>query len=197
METNQKEPVVQSEENSVQTEKQETLSKADADYKRDMFRFKDEAKALREQLREIELEKQRKNGDLEGVIQALKDENKSLKHKNATERLSYAQTQLDSSIKQELLSRGLKGKKLDAFMKLVDDNDRSIVELDEGFNVNREDIKSLVDKNMERYGDLFKKEVKIVDGVPNNNAPNNTSKKLDITKMSWEEAVAYAKTLEK
>ena len=162
-----------------------------------MFRFKDEAKALREKLREIELEKQRKNGDLEGVIQALKDENKALKHKNATERLSYAQTQLDSSIKQELLSRGLKGKKLDAFMKLVDDNDRSIVELDEGFNVNREDIKSLVDKNMERYGDLFKKEVKIVDGVPNNNTPNNTSKKIDITKMSWEEAVAYAKTLEK
>jgi hypothetical protein len=195
MESNQNEPVVQSEENSVQTEKQESLSKADLDYKRDMFRYKDEAKALKEKLREIELEKQRKSGDLEGVIQALKEENKSLKHKNATERLSYAQTQLDSSIKQELLSRGLKGKKLDAFMKLVDDNDRSIVELDEKFNVSRDDIKSLVDKNMERYGDLFKKEVKIVDGVPNNNSIGSGSKKVDISKMSWEEAVAYAKTL--
>lgn len=195
MDSNQKEPVVQSEENSVPAEKKESLSKADLDFKRDMFRYKDEAKALRDKLHEIELEKQRKSGDLEGVIQALKDENKSLKHKNATERLSYAQTQLNSSIKQELLGRGLKGKKLDAFMKLVDDNDRSIVELDESFNVNREDIKSLVDKNMERYGDLFKKEVKIVDGVPNNNSINNTSKKADISKMSWEEAVAYAKTL--
>jgi len=195
MSTNQNEPVVQPDVNSVPTETNETLSKADADYKRDMFRYKDEAKALKEQLKEIEPEKQRKNGDLEGVIQALKDENKSLKHKTATERLSYAQTQLDSSIKQELVERGLKGKKLDAFMKLVDDNDRSIVELDEKFNVNREDIKSLVDKNMERYGDLFKKEVKIVDGVPNNNAVNTSSKKVNINDMSWEEAVAYAKTL--
>lgn len=195
MENNQNESVIQTEENSVQSEKQEKISKADLDYKRDMFRYKDEAKALKEKLREIELEKQRKNGDLEGVIQALKEENKSLKHRSATERLSYAQTQLDNSIKQELLARGLKGKKLDAFMKLVDDNDRSIVELDEKFNVSREDIKSLVDKNMERYGDLFKKEVKIVDGVPNNNAINSTPKKVDINNMSWEEAVAYAKTL--
>ena len=48
---------------------------------------------------------------------------------------------------------------------------------------------------MERYGDLFKKELKIVDGVPNNNPINNTSNKVDLSKMSWEEAVAYAKTL--
>ncbi len=195
MDENQKEPVVQSEANSVPTEKQENLSKADSDFKRDMFRYKDEAKALKDKLREIELEKQRKSGDLEGVIQALKDENKSLKHKNASERLSYAETQLNSSIKQELLGRGLKCKKLDAFMKLVDDNDRSIVELDVKFNVSREDIKSLVDKNMERYGDLFKKEVKIVDGVPNNNSTKSSSSKVDIDNMSWEQAIAYAKTL--
>jgi hypothetical protein len=195
MSVNENEPVVQSEENSVPTEKKESLNKADADYKRDMFRYKDEAKSLKEKLKEIELEKQRKNGDLEGVIQALKDENKTLKHKNATERLTYAETQLNSSIRQELLGRGLKGKKLDAFMKLVDDNDRSIVELDEKFNVSKDDIKSLVDKNMERYGDLFKKEVKIVDGVPNNNSVNSNSKAPNLKDMSWDEAVAYAKTL--
>lgn len=196
MENNQNESVTQSEVNSVQTEKTESLSKADADYKRDMFRYKDEAKALKEQLREIELEKQRKNGDLEGVIKALKEENKSLKHKNANERLSYADTQINSSIKNELVERGIKGKKLDAFMDLIKDNDKSIVELDEKFNVNMEDIKSVVDKKFEQYGDLFKKEVKIVDGVPNNNSLNSSQRKVDINKMSWEEALAYAKTLE-
>ena len=165
METNQTESVTQPEVNSVPTEN----SKANDDFKRDMFRYKNEASELREQLKGIALEKEQKSGNLEGVINSLKDEIKQLKHDNASNKLSYAETSLNGSIKEELLSRGVSGVKLDAFMKLVDDNDKSIVELDDKFNVNRDDIKTLIDKNMERYGDLFKKEVKIVDGAPSNN----------------------------
>lgn len=179
------------------TETKETLSKADADYKRDMLKYKDELTALRDQLKEIELEKEQKKGNLEGVIGSLKDEIKHLKADNAKSKYSFAETQLNSAIRQELLGRGVAGKKLDAFMKLVDDNDKSIVELDESFNVSNDDVKSLVDKNMERYGDLFAKPVRVVDGVPSNNAHNTQPKKIDVSKMSWDEAVAYAKTLDK
>lgn len=187
--------VNQTDESSASTENNQTLNNADNDYKRDMFRYKDEAKVLREQLKEIELDKKQKSGDLEGAISTLKDEIKHLKHSNATQKFSYAETQMNSSIKEELLSRGVKGKKLDAFLKLVDDNDKSIVELDEKFNVSSDDIKSLVDKNMERYGDLFKTEVKIVDGTPRNNNDFENKKKVDISKMTWEQARDYAKTL--
>lgn len=189
--------VPQPEKNSVLPENQETLTKAQNDYKQDMFRYKNEAAEMREQLKQIEMDKQQKKGDFEGVIGSLKNEIKELKHGRASDKLSYAETQLNSSIKEELLSRGVKGKKLDAFLKLVDDNDKSIVELDDKFIVNNEDVKSLVDKNMERYGDLFKGSIKIVDGTPNNNAINAGKKVLDVSKMSWEEAKTYMETLEK
>lgn len=191
------EVVPQSEKSSASPENQETLTKAQHDYKQDMFRYKNEAAEMREQLKGIELDKQQKSGNLEGVIGTLKNEIKELKHGRASDKLSYAETQLNSSIKEELLARGVKGKKLDAFLKLVDDDDKSIVELDDRFIVNTEDVKSLVDKNMERYGDLFKTSVKIVDGVPNNNAISTGKKVKDISSMSWDEAKAYMETLEK
>lgn len=195
MSADQNDSVNQPVENSVPAENNQVNVNAQDDYKRDMFRYKDEAKTLREQLKEIELEKQQKNGNLEGVIGSLKDEIKKLKHENASSKLSYAETQLNSSIKEELLSRGVSGKKLDAFIRLVEHEDKSIVELDDKFNVNNEDIKSLVDKNMERYGDLFKKEVKFVDGTPNNNSSISNEKKIDISKMSWDDVAKYMKTL--
>ena len=195
MSADQNDSVNQPVENSVPAENNQVNVNAQDDYKRDMFRYKDEAKTLREQLKEIELEKQQKSGNLEGVIGSLKDEIKKLKHENASSKLSYAETQLNSSIKEELLSRGVSGKKLDAFIRLVEHEDKSIVELDDKFNVNNEDIKSLVDKNMERYGDLFKKEVKFVDGTPNNNSSISNEKKIDISKMSWDDVAKYMKTL--
>ena len=195
MSADQNDSVNQPVEDSVPAENNQVNVNAQDDYKRDMFRYKDEAKTLREQLKEVELEKQQKNGNLEGVIGSLKDEIKKLKYENASSKLSYAETQLNSSIKEELLSRGVSGKKLDAFIRLVEHEDKSIVELDDKFNVNNEDIKSLVDKNMERYGDLFKKEVKFVDGTPNNNSSINNEKKIDISKMSWDDVAKYMKTL--
>lgn len=195
METNENESVTQPDASGASTENNVTLSKADLDFKRDMLRYKDEANLLKEQLKEIGLEKEQKKGNFESVITTLKDEIKSYKQEMAQSKYNFASTQLDSAIMRELTERGLKGKKLDAFMKLVDDNDKSIVSLDDRFNVDGEDIKSLVDKNMERYGDLFKKEVKIVDGVPARQNHNNVAPKKSIKEMTIDEAVAYAKTL--
>lgn len=177
-------------------ETKETLSRADLDYKRDMLKYKDELTAAKERLREIELSDQQKKGNYEQVISTLKEEIKNLKNENAKSKYSFASTQLDNAIKNELLSRGVNGAKLDAFLKLVDDNDKSIVELDDRFNVSSDDVKTLVDKNMERYGDLFARPVRVVDGVPTNGKPQNTAKVKDISKMTWDEAKAYLKSLE-
>jgi hypothetical protein len=180
---------------SASTETTTTLSKADNDFKRDMFKYKDELAIAQGKLNDIAMGEEQRKGNFEGVIGTLKQEIKSLKATSATDKFNYANTQLDSAIKSELVGRGVTGKKLDAFMKLVDDNDKSIVELDASFNPANDDVKSLVDKNMERYSDLFIKQVKIVDGVPSRTNVNDGAKKIDVNAMSWEQALAYAKTL--
>jgi len=183
------ESVAQTDVSSASTEKTETLSQADLDFKRDMFKYKEEAKALREEKKAWNLEQEQKKGNLEGVIGTLKEEIKALKHGNAKDKLSFADTQINSAIKSELLSRGVKD--VDVFMKLIDDNDKSVVELDDSFIVNKEDTKNIVDKNMERYGHIFKKSVNLVDATPNSKPLNQPTKGFDINKASAEEIIAY------
>jgi hypothetical protein len=119
METNQTESVTQSDESGALTENAnaETMSKADLDFKRDMLKYKDEASALKEKLKDIELSDEQKKGNFEGVISSLKEEIKALKSKNAQSTYNFANTQIDNAIKQEALSRGITGNKLDVLMR--------------------------------------------------------------------------------
>ena len=193
MESNQSESVTQPVESGASTEeKNVNLSKADNDFKRDMLRYKDEAAALKEQLKEIQLGEEQKKGNLEGVISTLKDEIKSLKQDNAKSKYNFANTQLDNAIKQEVLSRGVK--EVDVFMKLIDEDQKGIVELDERFNANKDDVKGLVDKQLEKYGNIFKKQVNIVDAVPGKPV---AAKKKDpkLAELSQEELMARAEAL--
>jgi hypothetical protein len=183
------ESVAQTVESSASTETTPTLSQSDLDFKRDMFKFKEEAKSLREEKAAWQLEQEQKKGNLTSVIDTLKSEIKTLKHGNATDKLSFADTQIESAIKTELMSRGVKD--VDVFMKLIDDNDKSIVELDDRFNVNTEDTKNIVDKNMERYGHIFKKSVNVVDATPNNKPMNQPVKGFDLNGASAAETLDY------
>lgn len=163
-------------------------------YKRDMFRYKDEAKELKERIREFELKDEEKKGNLEGVITSLKDEIRGLKKSTAEHKFNFAETQLDSAIRQEALKQGCSN--VDVFMRLVDDNDKGAVELDERFNVNSTDIKDLIEKSKGRYGDinLFGKAVRIADGIPSRTVTSAPKAKA-IKDMSWDEAKAYMSTL--
>jgi len=192
METNQTESVAQTVESGASTENvnAETISKADLDFKRDMLKYKDEANALKERLKEIELSDEQKKGNFEGVISSLKDEIKNLKTKNAQATYNFANTQIDSAIRNEALSRGITGNKLDVLMRVVDENDKGAITLDDKFNVNNDDVKSILDKNMERYSDIFTKSVKVVDGTPNNSF-DMSGKKLNFDKMTSSELKEY------
>lgn len=185
------EPVASGAATETTQDNEAALSKAQADYKRDMLRYKDELTAAQEKLKAIELEQQEKKGNLEGVISSLKDEIKNLKHQNASMKLNFADTQIESAVKAVALERGIKGKKLDLLMRVIDENDKGAVELDSAFRVNADDAKALVEKQMERYADVFTKSVKVVDGVPGNKAPVNTPKKLDTDKMTPNELRQY------
>lgn len=193
METNQQESVTQTDVSSATTEKkQETVVNQDHDrYKRDMFKYKDQVKELSEQLKQYELHEQQKKGNFEGVIGKLKDEIKELKHTNAKKDLSFANTQINNAIRNEALKRGIKD--VDVLMKLVDKSDKDLIELDESYNPSSDDVKNLMDKNMERYGHIFKKSVNIVDATPNNRPQTRPEKKFDLDKMSGDEIFAALK----
>ena len=193
MDLNQNESVTQPVVSGASTvEQANELSKADLDFKRDMLKYKDELANAQAQLKEIELEKQAKKGNYEGVINSLKEELKQLKTVNQQTKLSFAETQLNNAIKSEASSRGLTGAKLDAFLKLIDDNDKGVIEFDDKFNINNDEVKSLVDKSMDRYSDIFAKNVRVVDSTPNAKPMNNPSDRgFDINKASADEVVQY------
>lgn len=193
METNVSESVTQTDVSGASTENvtTESISKPESDFKRDMLKYKDEASALKEKLKEIELSDEQKKGNFEGVISSLKEEIKSLKSKNAQSTYNFANTQIDNAIKTEALSRGITGNKLDVLMRVVDDNDKGAITLDDKFNVNGEDVKSILDKNMEMYSDIFTKKVNIVDGTPNTNI-NNSAKMKKLDELTHEELMKQA-----
>jgi predicted RNase H-like nuclease (RuvC/YqgF family) len=174
-------------ENSVPTENQtttnvQTPSAAD-DYKRDMFKYKQEARELKERLDAIEQDKQVKKGNYQEVITKLKSDLQSEKQSAQQLKVNFANARLDEAIKTKAIEKGIKGQNLDVFMKLIDDNSKSIVEFDEKFNVKSEDVSNLVDEHMSRYSDVFAKKVNVVDATPNTKVMNNPNNKGTQTKI--------------
>lgn len=193
---NEKEPVVQAEENSVPPVNQE----ANEDYKRDMFKYKERMKAeadraalLEKQLKEIEHVEEQKKGNFSKVIDDLKEKTRTLESKLKQKDFNYAKTNIQSAIEREAVKLGCRD--AEVFNKLIGDK-YDLVSLDDSFTPDPEDIKMIVEDGMKRYENigLFGRNVNIRDAVPNNKVPVS-SKKVDVNKMSWEEAIAYAKTL--
>lgn len=196
MESNYNESVTQPTTNSVQVENQvdfEPKQNARDDYKRDMFRYKNEVKELRDKLAEIELADKQRKGNLNEVISKLKEDLQNEKARNLKLQSTFAEQRLDDAIKTQALEKGLKGTQLDAFMKLIDNNSKQVVEFDERFNVRREDVTNIVDDHLKRYSEIFKRNVNVVDAAPNNNPINTQAPKFDIKKASSAEIVEYLK----
>lgn len=187
------EPVVQPDQSGTKSGASEVVNdKANNDYKRDMLRFKDEARALKAQLEEIELQKQTKKGNYEGVITKLKDDLKAQERLNQKLKLNFADSRIDDALKREAMTKGLKGQSLDVFMRLVDDESKGAIELNEKFDAKSDDITRVVDSHLDRYGDVFKSKSKVVDVTPNN-TPKSYEKKSDLSKLSGSEMFAKLK----
>ena len=96
-------------ENSVLPENQTTNNQAYEDYKRDMFKYKQQAKELQERLKEIELTDQQKKGNFETVIGKLKEDLNAEKKRNVELQKTFAEQRLDDAIKTTAIEKGLKG----------------------------------------------------------------------------------------
>lgn len=191
---NANESVTQTQESSASEEtKAVNSNNAVDDYKRDMFKYKQKAKELEERLQEYALADEQKKGNLEGVINALKDENRRLKHETAQSRLNFAEGKLEDAVKGFALKKGCKDP--ETFYKLIDRNDLQTVELDDKFRANGDDIASIVERYMGKYEHLgfFGKNINVVDKAPMNKPPVNETKKKSLDEYSHEELMALAR----
>lgn len=194
MESNAQESVTQSDVNSVQVENQtEIKSNPIDDYKKDMFRYKSEAKALKEKLAEYEMNEQQRKGNLESVITKLKDDLQAEKSRNLKIQSTFAEQRLNDEIKATALEKGLKGTQLDAFLKLIDNESKQVVEFDERFNVRKDDVTNLVDDHLKRYGEIFARKVTVADAVPNKAVNTSQTNKFDVNKASVQDIIGYLK----
>lgn len=165
------------------------------DYKRDMFKFKSEAKELKDKLKEYELREQESKGNLQEVIAKLKEENRTYKTELAQSNMNFAQGKIEEAIKTEALKRGCKD--ADTFYRLIDSTDIKTIELDTKFNVNKDDVSNILDRYSKDYGHLgfFKNKVNIADASPRT-ADNTSSKKgKSLDEMSHEELMAEAQKI--
>lgn len=167
------------------------MSSGEKKYINDLIRYKKENEEFKSQLEAIALEKETKKGNFQGVISKLKDDLATSKRSNEEMKLNFASNTLDDAIRQEALSKGIKGQQLDVFMKLVDDDAKGIVEFDESFNVKKEDVNTLVDDHLKRYSDVFKSKVNVVDGTPNNKPHNTNAGKFNLGNATAKETLAY------
>jgi len=177
------------------TENQVNISKQSSavdDFKRDMLRYKDEVSTLRDQLKQYEIAEQEQKGNLQAVIQKLKDENKQLKNVHAQDRVSFAEGKLEESIKSIALQKGCKD--ADTFYKLIDKVDLDTVQLDDRFNASKDDISTIVENYSKKYEHLgfFGKKVNIVDKAPNAKPVEKEAKTKTLDDMSTEELLELA-----
>jgi hypothetical protein len=196
MSDNQNESVIQDQTSGTSNDQIESRVKPTAQdsFKKDMLRYKDEAANLREQLNSIEMEKQTKKGNFESVITKLKEELAEQKRTNAGLKVNYAEKSLNDSIKAQAMSKGLKGVQVDAFMRLVDSDEKQLVEFDDKFNVKQDDVNNIVENHLKRYSDIFKTKVNVADASPRSGASStDTRTKFDVNKASAAEIAEHLK----
>lgn len=175
------------------------LSQAERDYKKDMFKYKEnyksaqqEAMELKERLKAFELKEEERKGNHQKVIEDLKDELRQTKSELATRDFTFANTTIDSTLKQEALKHGCKDP--DLLVRLISKEKKDRVTIDDGFNPDKEDIKGLVESAMKEFDHigLFGKSTKIADGVPSSPSMNQAPPKT-INEMTTAELEGYIK----
>jgi hypothetical protein len=189
----------------VKSENQETLkepskpsasaSQSDHEkYKRDMLKYKDEVAKLREQLSAYETEREEQKGNLQKVIEKLKSENKEIKSKYSQERLSFAMSKVEETVKAQCALAGCKDP--ETFFRLIDKEDINALQVDEKYNIDKKEAKDLVEKYSKKYEHLgfFDRKVNIVDKAPANNS-NFKGGEKSMADMTKDELVAHAKKM--
>ncbi len=156
--------------------------------------LREKSKTLEAQLesyRQKELESQ---GKYEEVVSSLRKKIEDLENQNKEVRGNFVLKTVDSAIEKELVKRGCINTR-DALGLLTND-DYSMLEVDEKYNVSQDRVKTLIDSFQQQREYMFKpREIKVNDSVPLNSGFSKP--KVDLSKMSTKELIDFAVKNEK
>lgn len=153
----------------------ETYKKTLSEVKRERA----EKRELLEKLQAIELEKQQANGDKDKVIETLRTKLNEVTTEAKKIEKNYVWNTIQGQIKNEAISQGCVNP--DKLIKLMSKDDLSSVEIDDHFNVNRDDLTRLMDEAKKQHSDigLFKSKKSEVHDVTSHNIPKTPVKSKD------------------
>lgn len=147
-------------------------------------------------LKSYEESKMEQDGKQSELIQSLRsqlDEKESiLKKKDQT----YAWNTLTGQIKSEAIGLGCKSDKVDKLIRLLDDADLKSIEVDSNYNVNRDDVKRVLESAKAEVPEFFNAGAKIANVNPTNKVEMPKAKGIkDMTRQELEEM--YKQTYKK
>jgi len=152
-------------------------------------KLKDELAEMQEWKRQQELADQERKGDLQGVIESLREENSKLKTEKGEVQKNYAFTTFSEQIKRAAAKEGCTNP--DKLLKLMTAEQMKSVEVDDSFRVNGDDLTRLMDTLKEEHSDigLFKRQNVNIHTVTGQAKVEDKT----IANMSKEEIMAYAR----
>lgn len=147
---------------------------------------------LSQKLKDIELEKQQKDGNKDEVIAALRRELEEKRNEVAEKDRGYARTVIEGQIKAKAIETGCDD--LGLFMAGLQSKGDLLtsVEVGENYQVNSDDLERVIENMKKDHPALFKKKDVNVHDVTSVNMLNKTEKK----ELSKEEIIAEIKRLE-
>lgn len=127
--------------------------------------------SMQEKLKAIELEKQQAEGNKDDVINSLRTQLNEEKSQKQEIKKNFVWNTIQGQIKNEAISQGCVNP--DKLIKLMSKDDLASVEIDDSFNVNREDLTRLMDEAKKQHADigLFKSKRSEVHDVTSHNIP--------------------------
>lgn len=132
--------------------------------------------SMQEKLKAIELEKQQAEGNKDDVINSLRTQLNEEKSQKQEIKKNFVWNTIQGQIKNEAISQGCVNP--DKLIKLMSKDDLASVEIDDSFNVNKEDLTRLMDDAKKQHADigLFKAKRSEVHDVTNHNIPKTPVK---------------------
>lgn len=151
--------------------------------------------ALQDQLNSIELEKKQAEGNKDEVITSLRSQLEESKSQVKEVKKNFAWNTIQAQIKSEAVNRGCVNP--DALIRLMSRDELNTIEIDDGFNINKDDLSRVLDGAKERFKDiqLFKAPKTKVHDVGSNIA-DFTPPKKSLEEMTPEEIKQALRNME-
>lgn len=134
---------------------------------------------LAKKFEDAELNETQKKGNFEEVINKQREAIKTLETTLNSSKETFADTQKKMAIKNEALKRGCKNP--DKFIRLLDQADLQMVQVNDNYEINADDVKSILDKAVKEddIGLFTPNKVNVADRTPSNSSSDEKTMTID------------------